>query len=552
VVLRSDICAGALCIIDTQPRSFSREQCVQLRNLAQLAATHLRLHDAKSKIEAAERASEAKTEFLATMSHEIRTPLNGILGYTEFLLDDRTLSVAQRHQVRRIQGAGAALLTVVNDILDFSKIEAGQVELEHQSFALSALLDNAFSIVKAPADQKGLAYRVEVGPDVPDWVTGDQDRLRQVLLNLLNNAVKFTPMGEVALHVTKVAGSADHCTLRFAVSDTGIGIPADKRDRLFQRFSQIDGSIRRKFGGTGLGLAISKRLVDLMGGEIGVESEEGRGATFWFEVSLPVAKPESRTDTPVRKQTTPGRTARILLAEDNEINQEIARATLEAAGHEVDVVMDGAQAILAVQAKVYDLVLMDIQMPNVDGITATQHIRALQHPARDIPIIAMTANVLPQQIAMFREAGMSDHVGKPFKRDALAAVIQRWLPDETVGDDISSAALLFDQTAYEAILEMVGPDGMANLLDRLAAQLREPIDEHAPEHRCEVLQRYAHKLVGATGMLGFEGLSTLCRELEDACASGSELGNLLHRLNAARAAALIQIGKLRVGLPEVR
>jgi PAS domain S-box-containing protein len=223
----------------------------------------------------AEQASAAKSEFLATMSHEIRTPLNGILGYTEFLLDDRTLNVAQRHQIRRIQGAGSALLTVVNDILDFSKIEAGQIELEHQPFALVSLLDNAFSIVKAQTDHKRLAFRIEVGPDVPDRVTGDQDRLRQVLLNLLNNAVKFTPMGEVALLVTRVAGSADGCTLRFAVSDTGIGVPAEKRHRLFQRFSQIDGSIRRKFGGTGLGLAISKRLVDLMGGEIGWRVRRG-------------------------------------------------------------------------------------------------------------------------------------------------------------------------------------------------------------------------------------------------------------------------------------
>jgi CheY-like chemotaxis protein/HPt (histidine-containing phosphotransfer) domain-containing protein len=259
---------------------------------------------------------------------------------------------------------------------------------------------------------------------------------------------------------------------------------------------------------------------------------------------------ESRADTPDREQARPGRAARILLAEDNEINQEIARAVLEAAGHEVDVVADGAQAILAVQAKAYDLVLMDIQMPNVDGIAATQHIRALQHPARDLPIIAMTANVLPQQITAFREAGMSDHIGKPFKREALYAVIRRWMPEEVAGSDDppAAAALLFDQAAYGTILEMVGPDGAANLLDRLTAQLREPIDEHAQAHRREGLKRYAHKLVGATGMLGFEGLSALCREREDACANDSELGGLLRRLSAARAAALVKIEKLKAAL----
>jgi CheY-like chemotaxis protein len=276
------------------------------------------------------------------------------------------------------------------------------------------------------ADRKRLALRIDIDDGLPARLVGDQDRLRQVLLNLLNNAVKFTPAGAVSVRVELLADSGRDCRLRFSVKDTGIGIAADKQGRLFERFSQLDGSIRREFGGTGLGLAISKRLVDLMGGEIGVHSAEGRGATFWFTVSLPIEAQESRAEQSQREEPRPDRMARILVVEDNEINQEIARAVLQAAGHEVDLAADGAEAVMAVQAKRYDLVLMDIQMPVMDGITATQRIRSLRHPAKDLPIVAMTANVLPQQVVQYRAAGMDDHVGKPFKRDDLFSAIERW------------------------------------------------------------------------------------------------------------------------------
>jgi signal transduction histidine kinase/ActR/RegA family two-component response regulator len=370
-------------------------------------------------------AAEAQAQFLANMSHEVRTPLNGVLGYTDLLLDNGTLGPELRRDVERIQTAGSALLTVVNDILDFSEIEAGEIELHPQPFSPVTLVDNAVSIIKSLASKRDLVMQSFVDERLPEQVLGDQDRLRQVLLNILNNAVKFTLKGSISLSVQLLSRDADECEIRFSVQDTGIGILPEKIGELFQRFSQVDSSVRRQFGGTGLGLAISKRLVELMGGAIGVQSAPGQGSTFWFVIKVPIAQTHAG-ETTARLPHIPKRAARILLADDNEINQDIAKAVLEASGHQVDVVSEGATAVLAVQAKVYDLVLMDVQMPVMDGITATQRIRALDHPARAIPIVAMTANVLPQQVTKFREAGMNDHIGKPFKREELLETIARW------------------------------------------------------------------------------------------------------------------------------
>lgn len=387
----------------------------------------------------AERASAAKSEFLAAMSHEIRTPLNGILGYANLLLERSRHDPEDRRRLELIRVSGEALLTVVNDVLDVSKIEAGQFELDPLPFSLTELIDDTVAIMRGSALKSAIAIETRIDPRLPGTVVGDANRLRQVLFNLLNNAVKFTPAGSVTLTVRyegqhPLASGETAELLRFEIVDTGIGIAPTQRHRLFKPFSQVDGSISRRFGGSGLGLAICHRLVSMMGGEIGVDSTEGVGSTFWFTLALPrgaAAPAEAASGSPDGEGPASAVPARILLVEDVPINQTLACAVLEAQGYRVDVASDGAEAIAAIEAASgtadpYAVVLMDVQMPGMDGLTATRRIRAMTGPAASLPIVAMTANVLDGQVQELIAAGMDDHVGKPFKRIHLCAAIERW------------------------------------------------------------------------------------------------------------------------------
>ncbi|WP_167858529.1 PAS domain S-box protein [Methylobacterium nonmethylotrophicum] len=522
---------------------------VTARRQAEAALARLR-EEAEAARAEAEKASLAKSEFLAAMSHEIRTPLHGVIGYADLLVRDGGLAPVQRRQAQCIQTAGKTLLTIVNDVLDFAKIEAGQIDLDPQPFAMRAMLEDAVSILREPADRKGVTLHVEIDPALPPHLIGDQDRVRQIVLNLLSNAIKFTARGTVTLRLRcdPVDDPTAPCRFLVAVADTGIGIPREHLGRLFQRFAQADASVQRRFGGTGLGLAISKTLVERMGGEIGVESEAGAGSTFWFRLALmPATAPAAGTVAEVAAAARSGRPARILLAEDGEINQDIARVVLESAGHAVTIVSDGVAAIEAVKGSDFDLVLMDVQMaPGMDGLTATRHIRSLDHPARDLPIVAMTANVLPAQLAECRLAGMNDHVGKPFHLDELLGAVARW----TSADDRPAApslqaeppAAVFDPQTFDALAQILGQDRMRRILSGLAEELRARFPVDSPRER---LVREAHATVSAAGALGFPALTRACREIEETCGAEGDLGPLIRRVGEARDAALEEIRRLQ-------
>jgi len=372
----------------------------------------------------AEAASAAKATFVANMSHEIRTPLNSIIGFSDLLLDDITLTMLQRRYLEQVKNAGGALLTVVNDILDFSKLAAGKAGLIKAPFSLEALISSTVSIVEGAALAKGLDLHVRIDSGLALFNTGDAARLRQILLNLLSNAVKFTMEGSVSLDVTKLAASASGEQMRFAIADTGQGVPADGQVGLFEQFAQADASVSREHGGTGLGLSICKSLVELMGGRIDFCNNAEAGCTFWFEIELPTAaeaeiKPQSCSD------PADSAAARILLVEDMPMNQELACTILRRAGHLVDIANDGIEAVAAAKVNSYDVILMDIQMPRMDGVSAARQIRQLIGPACETPIIAMTANALPEQVRAFRQAGMDDYVAKPFKQQELHEAIRR-------------------------------------------------------------------------------------------------------------------------------
>jgi signal transduction histidine kinase/HPt (histidine-containing phosphotransfer) domain-containing protein len=532
-------------------------------------------------------AARLRTEFLANMSHEIRTPLNDVIGMTRMLVDT-SLSSDQREMIEIARSSAETLLRIVDDILDFLKISAGKTTLDEADFDLGLVVEGALSLFNEPASAKGIELDCMIDGDAPTRLRGDAGRLRQILSNLVGNAVKFTAKGAVTVRVGFVSESKNETVLRFTVRDTGVGIPLDGQRIIFNAFMQAEDSTSRRFGGTGLGLAISSQLVELMGGSIGVESVLGGGSTFWFTASFRHPSPEpgagiadqlsmvsesSRRSVRLVESRVPakirGRT-RILLVEDNLVNRQVAMRMIERIGYHADAVENGRTALEILARSTYDLILMDCQMPEMDGYSATREIRLREGALRHTPIIGLTAHALAGDREVCVRAGMDDYLPKPVMPEDLSEIIDRWVtaPDSSEAaaesaEDLSRAAVgkgpphsqpprmapvvdgavLAELRKYQKpgeadfVTELIGvfQDDLAIRLNQMRAGLK-AADAHQ-------ISQAAHALKGASGELGATGMREICSRLEMSTADGSIVAapSMLHELE-------VEIERVRTAL----
>ncbi|WP_010139332.1 ATP-binding protein [Oceanicola sp. S124] len=551
-----------------------------LRDITEELAQEAKLQEA---VTTAERANQTKSEFLAVISHELRTPLNGVLGMLS-ALEDSQLDADQRGQVKVARSSANALLVILNDILDASKIEAGRLQIEEETFELNGLVRSVIHLYAQKAQEKGLHLDSQIDADIPPWIRADAGRIRQILSNLVSNAIKFTSEGSVILSVTRCnVATGDKLHLRLGVKDTGAGIPEEYHSRVFGRFEQLGASYSNRMAGTGLGLSISLSLAELMGGKMGFESEEEKGSYFWLD--LPVTASEAQQESDQDHDLPDLPQMRILVAEDNSTNQLVIRSMLERMGQNVDMVVNGAEAVEAVSNLKYDLVLMDVSMPVKDGTAATREIRALPGAEGRLPIIGLTAHAGADQHSFYLESGFDEVLTKPVLIRQLAAALDRWKPATgkgaaaqaapDVAEPISESATasasasepaktrtkaakaptpaaapaappderttFVDAAAFAARLDKLNREFSGGLTAKMLAATRRDIERHlstlteqmtlSPEAaNSEALRRAFHALVGIFSTLECETMTTQCRLLETLPDARSEATRLVEDL----------------------
>jgi len=508
------------------------------------ADERIALVEERARRQAAEAASEAKSRFLANISHELRTPMNAILGMVDLTLQ-RTTEPAARDFLETAKESADLLLALLNDLLDCAKIESGKLELEAAPFSLRRVLEQTTRVLAVRARLKGVAFSCDIPDEVPDAVTGDPLRLQQILLNLVGNGIKFTEKGEVALSARVESRSAEEACLEFAVRDTGIGIPESELDRIFQPFTQADASTTRRFGGTGLGLTISSSLIGMMGGRIRVESRPERGSTFYFTVRLPLAEelpaePEAAPEISDRAMSS----LRILLVEDNPANQKFGAYILKDRGHTVDIAENGRHALSMTQRNPYDVILMDVEMPGMDGLETTANIRAArENGEKRVPIIAMTAHAMRGDRERCLKAGMDGYLSKPIDGREMIALIERLAAGSAPGDSPRAASLEpanpVDNAVFDIQLAIKRCYNNRDMLREMVHHFFDDTDSLFPKMHSAMqdgdlveLGRLVHRLKGAVVYLGATQATEAALRVERFLRSESQTNELAVAVNA--------------------